>query len=462
MGKKATTQKIDKVETTNDNITGRGGMALFSRYLDSIGILDILGNKFNFLRKSSKGLRVDLLFKQVLCWLFDGTSRHLSHFDRLKKDKGYASVTETNPSQMASSHQIKRFFSAFGFGCAFIFRSILHKLFIWRLKIVNPDEIRLYIDSMVLNNDDAEKRQGVRPTYKKVKGFKPLQIIWNGFIIDGIFRGGKKNCNYGDVTANMIINIVNIIRSGYRKDVPIFLHCDSGFFDIKNFEAFDDLNIAFISSGKMFEGVKEYVQSTSNSQWKGYKKGKKIWKYIEFGFRCKSWNRFFRAIYTHLVSDSDGQMLFDFARPDNVILTNIGINEKVLENCTPEQKEYWLNLISIIDSYHQCGTDELAHRGLKDFGFEQLPFKNFNANMALYYCMLISFFLFESFKNDVSQDVIPITSYATTFRRVLVDIAAKIVRTSHKIILKVTKDVMKNIRFDLLWAKCQNSPPIVV
>ena len=461
MAKISKTKRIDMVKTTNDTITGRGGMALFSRYLDSIGLLNIIGEKFNFIRKSKKGLFINILFKQVICWLFEGTSRHLSYFDRLKKDKGYSSVIEINPSQMASSHQIKRFFKAFGFGCAHIFRFILQKLFIWRLKLVNPEEIRLYIDSMVLNNDNADKRQGVSPTYKKVKGFKPLQIIWNGFIIDCIFRGGKKNCNYGDVTANMIIKLVNLIHNEYRIDVPIFLHCDSGIFDIKNFKTFDDLNIGFISSGKMFEGLKEYVQETSDSQWKEFNKGKQLWRFIEFGFRCKSWGIFFRAIYTHMVCDSDGQMIFDFARPDNVILTNIGINEKVLENCTPERKDYWLNLTSIIISYHQCGADELTHRGLKDFGFEQLPFKNFNSNMALYYCMLISFFLFETFKNDVSKDVIPITSYANTFRRLLVDIAAKIVCTSHKVILKISKDVMENLRFDHLWAYCKNPPPII-
>jgi len=67
---------------------------------------------------------------------------------------------------------------------------------------------------------------------------------------------------------------------------------------------------------------------------------------------------------------NDGpQMLLDFARPD--IITNIGMNETALEYCTPERREYWLKATSIISSYHQCGADELAHRGLKDFAFEQ-------------------------------------------------------------------------------------------
>ncbi len=454
--------RIAKVGVTNDIITGRGGMALFSRYLDKVGILELLNNKFSFMRKSSKGLSIWLIFKQVICWFFDGTSRHISYFNQIKYDEGYASAIETRQSLMASSHVIKRFFRCFNIGASIIFRPILRMMFIWRLKIQKVTEIRLYVDSMVLNNDDANKRQGVQPTYKKVKGFKPLQIIWNGIVVDAIFRGGKKNCNYGDVMLNMVICLVNLIRKEYRSDVPIFLHFDSGFFDQDNFIAFDKLDIAFIASGKMYEGVKTYVGSASDDDWGTHDNGKKQWGFLEFGFSCISWKRFFRAIYTHIVCDKDGQMLLDFARPDNVIITNIGMNDKVLENCTPERREYWFKLTSIISSYHQCGSDELAHRGLKDFGFEQLPFKKFTSNMALYYCMLISFFLFETFKQDVLKDIVPIRSYATTVRRRVVDIAAKVINTGRCIILKVTDSVMKNLKFDILWDRCQTPHPIII
>src|SRR5438552_15787505 len=88
---------------------------------------------------------------------------------------------------------------------------------------------------------------------------------------------------------------------------------------------------------------------------------------------------------------------------------------------------------------HQRGADELPHRGLKEFGCEQLPFKRFATNQAYYYLMLISFFLFESFKEDNLKDILPIHSYATTLRRKLVDLAAKVVRTGHEVILKVTQ-----------------------
>ena len=136
MKKVRSSRRINKIATTPDTITGRGGIALFSRYLETTGILDILDSKFGYMRKSSKGLPVWILFKQIFCFFFDGTSRHLTYFDQLKKDKGYAAAIETKRSQIASSHMIKRFFKLFGWWFAPHFRRLLRKLFIWRLKII--------------------------------------------------------------------------------------------------------------------------------------------------------------------------------------------------------------------------------------------------------------------------------------------------------------------------------------
>ncbi len=459
MKKKHSPKRINKIETTPDTLTGRGGLALFSRYLEQVGILEIMEEKLGHLRKSSKGLPIWILFKQVFCFLFDGTSSHMTYFDALKKDPGYAAVIETDPSDMASSHTVKRFFTLFGWWMSPIFRWALKRMFIWRLNIEKPEEIEIYIDVMVLNNDDASKRHGVQPTYKKVKGFAPLHIIWNGMIVDALFRGGKKSGNHGDAVVNMVTGLVDLIRREYNENITIIIRCDAGFFDEKNFDAFDAHNIGFIASGKMYKPVKQFAGQSSEEYWGSYENDKKLWRFLEFGFRCDKWKRFYRAFYTHCLCKGQ-QMLLDFERPDNVILTNIGINEKVLENCSQERREHWLDPETIIGSYHQCGTDELAHRGIKDFGFEKMPFKRFCQNTALYYCMLISFFLYECFKKDVTADVIPITAYATTFRRKIVDIAAKVIHSGGEITLKISQWAMESLNFALLWEKCQNSPTL--
>jgi hypothetical protein len=154
-------QRINNIATTNDTITGRGGLSLFSRYLEQIGIWEMLDSKFGLLRRSSNGLPLWVLFKQVFCFFFDGTCRHLTYFNQLKEDEGYAAAIEAKQSQMASSHMIKRFFKLFSWCYGRHFRWALRRLFIWRLKLARPGEIQLYVDSMVMDNDDANKRHGV-------------------------------------------------------------------------------------------------------------------------------------------------------------------------------------------------------------------------------------------------------------------------------------------------------------
>ena len=183
---------------------------------------------------------------------------------------------------------------------------------------------------------------------------------------------------------------------------------------------------------------------------------------MEFGYRCESWKKFYRAIYTRLNYEGE-QGLLNFARPDNVILTNIGVNPRVLVHCSTQKEERrLLNIETIIESHHMRGADELPHRGLKDFGFEELLFKRFVPNSVVYYCMLISFFLFETYKEDVLDGVISIGSYATTVRRKALDFAAKIIGTGRQLILKVNQVVMDNLRFDILWLRSQTPVPIII
>jgi hypothetical protein len=60
-------------------------------------------------------------------------------------------------------------------------------------------------------------------------------------------------------------------------------------------------------------------------------------------------------------------------------------------------------------------------------GHEELPFKRFAPDAAWDYRMTGAFFLFESFKEDVCADRVPVAAYAATVRRTVIDFAAKLV-----------------------------------
>jgi hypothetical protein len=451
--------KIHKLEVTDDTLTSRGGLAFFVKYVEAIGIVELLLNKFAGIKKSIKGVSVRNLFLQVLYFFFDGTSRHLSYFDELQREEGYRAVVQMPAKQMASSHAMKRFFRAFAIFHAGAFRWVLQELFLWRLRREKMRVVMLTLDTMVMDNDEALQREGCDPTYKKVKGFQPLQLIWEGKIVDAIFRRGKRHSNYGRDVEKMIRGMVRLIRTRYDASVSIIVRLDAGFFDEKNFALFDDLGIGFLATGKVYDAIKEQVQAIPRKKWKEYDNERQVWSYARFSYQCESWKKAYRALYTRPQYE-DQQRLLEFARPDNIILTNLVSGESVLERMPRNLREYWEDDATLIYHHHQRGADELPHRGLKEFGSEQLPFKRFAANQAYYYLMLVSFFLFESFKEDNLKDILPIHSYATTLRRKLVDLAAKVVRTGHEVILKVTQAVMDSLKLQILWTRCQNAVPI--
>ena len=72
----------------------------------------------------------------------------ISGFDQGKNDEGYAALLECKREQMASSHQIKRFFGKLSFITNLIFNKILNELFVWRLQITKPSIIELGIDTI--------------------------------------------------------------------------------------------------------------------------------------------------------------------------------------------------------------------------------------------------------------------------------------------------------------------------
>ena len=468
--------KITKISVTKQKISGRGGITLFLRYVERTLFYNVINHVFSMLSVfGGKGLQLNQFVKQMLAFFIDGTDMSISGFDKKKKDEGYAAVLENSPNEMASSHQIKRFFRKISIAPAFIFRKILKTLFIWRLHIINPEVIELFVDTMILNNDDALKREGVEPTYKPVKGFQPLHIAWSGLIVDLIFRKGSSHSNHGTDYTDSVRDIVKLIRKKYSKTVPIILNTDSGFFDQKAFDYFEqELKIHYVSTATLYSTIKKEVVKMKETNQKlikddlkplfsSYEKGKQVWNYIEFGCKLKSWNKFRRCVYTELMNKKDGQFLLDFHKSDSAIFTNIGINSELDKKLKGTKAEKYLTSEGLITFSHSKGKDELVHRSLKEFATkEQLPFLKFEMNMVYYYLLVITHFLFETYKFDVTAEVVPIKSYPNTFRRNLIDFAVKIVSHSREIILQVTNTIYNNFKINDLWTKCQSPPQILL
>lgn len=256
--------------------------------------------------------------------------------------------------------------------------------------------------------------------------------------------------------------MVRLIRGHYDENVPIGVVADTGFYDQDLFALCDRLNIAFIVGGKIYKDIAEYIAKVPYQQFQEYQKDRNTWEYCEFGDRRGSWKRFRRAIYTKPVTDEQGQGIFEFARPETIIYTNLGPNRIVTTAFSDVlgSDEAAMGPELVINTYHLRARDELVNRAFKEFGSEHVPFKRFASNAAYYYLMVIAFFLFETFKQDMDSPVIPVTWYPTTFRRRCLDIAGKIVRTAGRTVLKITATAQDNLQFLELWKRSVAIPPI--
>lgn len=454
-------RQIDDIDTTSDLLTSRAGLTPFCRYVRSIGIDQKLDRYFGKMRKNRKGMPAFDMFVQMFCFFLDGTSRHISYFDTLKQDHGYAAGLEYTLDQLASSHSIKRFFRSFSYQRNRCFRRLLQDIFIWRLKLSKPSVIIIDIDTMVMDNDDAVRRHGVSPTYKNVKGFQPLQIKWGAFVIDAVFRGGKKHSNHGDTVKNALSHLVKRIREKYSATVPIIITTDCGFFDQDIFGYCEDvLKIGYVCSGKLYGDIIDYVDNLTCDKFATYSKpsggeGITEWQYTQFYDRRGSWNKDRRAIYTRAVCEKGQLYLISH---DCIYYTNIGITPELTAQLLQAGCGDYLETASIVRLAHERGTAELVHRHLKDFGFEQMPFEKFFMNEAFYFTLLVAFNLYESYKRDCCAKVISTAVYPTTFRRELIDFAGKIVSHARRIILKVTSVIFEKLHH--IWRKA-NCPPVM-
>ena len=456
--------KINKISPTDDKISSRGGLTLFLRYVENIKLYGLISSVVLLeIVIGSKGLGLKQFIKQMLAHFIDGTDMSISSFDKKKKDKGYAAILENREDQMASSHQIKRMFLKFSIIPNAVYNTILHELFIWKLKQEAPKIIILGADTMVLDNDDSQKKEGCEPTYKKKKGFQPLHISWGVFLIDVMFRNGKAHSNHGTDYTDRVKAIVELIRSRYSLTVPIILCSDSGFADQKAFDYFDTINVHFITTSKIYEDTKEYASLMPMEQYGEFSKDKLVWKYFDFAGKRASWKRFRRSIFTTLSCNENGQYVLGLGnkKADNLIVTNIGTNKIADQRLRDAGGDAYFEAENIVKLSHQRGSDELIHRSIKELATkEQLPFKKMGMNRAYYFILVISHFIFETYKRDVTCDVVPTGSYPNTFRRKVIDFAVKITSGAGYLILNVPRTIFDNFKINELWEKCQ-SPPII-
>lgn len=447
--------KISKIQETTDCLTGRGGLAFVSKYLFQQKWLSKILKEFEHLKQHKKGVSVSDIIMQMILNFVNGENPCLDHFDRLKNSESYSSVTGFQSLVGASS--AKRFLLKCSNHKAGDFRKIFNEFFKRRLLARKPNAVFLDVDTVVFDNDSSECKEGCEPTYKKVKGFQPLMIKWDGFVVANSFRPGNFHGNHGDEVRVILKQVIEIIRETLGETVPVIITFDSGFFDQKIMEMLEKLEVGFVMGGKIYKDITEKFQNTPENELGIFEVDKKMsWYYMEFKDCRKTWKKKRRTVFTCSKAEGKQLLIKGMGRP-NIVYTNLGMTNKITARLRSCGYSNLCQVTGIIELYHKRGEAELLHRHIKDFAGEKLPCKDFGMNKAYFNIMLTAFNLYQAFKEDclkdVSEKVIEKNCYPASFRRQFIDFAGKIVHHAGEIVLKVQASVKKILNLDQVWAR---------
>ena len=279
-------------------------------------------------------------------------------------------------------------------------------------------------------------------------------------MVDMLFRSGEKHSNHGHDAKEAVARIVKMIRNQYDEMVPIVISADSGFLSDENLLYFEnELKVKYVVIGKLYSSVYDAMKTAEVSESARVEAQRASWVCYDFKSKLDRWEVPRRTILTTLVAEDD-QYVLEGIR-DTVVYTNLGNNDRMDCELYMRGLENMVQTGEVVKIAHHNGEEELNHRSIKEFmGSEHLPFTNFGMNGAYYSLMAISHFLMESFRKDIASEIIPSRCYATRLRREIIDIAVKIVRTGHRVILKTTRAVWEALDVSTLWERC-NSPALI-
>jgi hypothetical protein len=427
-------KKIKKVETTNECLSSRSGLAPYVNFLTGSSVALELQDSLAHLRKSSKGIKLSDAFFQLLLFFAEGSYQCLKGFDTLKDNEAWETLHGCKDSLNTS--QLKRVLNKISPREINLLRPIIRQVFLSALKDSNPDKVVLFLDSSVYDNDGSKCRGGVKATYKKKKGYHPINLIWQGLYVDTVFQRGDYSTNHDGVAIKMLKEITPLIREALGEDVQIIVRMDGGYYDQKIFATCDELSIKFVCAGKRY-GDHQYLEEKSLNDFDGiFKNNTSQWHFYRFQERRATWpeKMKYRALFLR-ATEENGEVLLGL--DSRIILTNL------------DEKEYTDEQIIKYD--HSRGTDELTHRAAKEFCDEKMPCLDYCANAFWYTFSIIAFNLFQIFKRNIA--CFPYNAYPNTVRRKLFDLAGKIVKGKRSLILKITEWKMKELKFQKIWQR---------
>ncbi len=411
-----------KLETTNEKLTPRTGVAILGEYLKGMG-LESLCNKNLPISNHHKAYSPFEFIYPLILMLHSG-GRVLDDIKEIRLDTALSTLLkiENIPTAGAFTKYLHRHGTDGEEGIRKINKQYLKRF----LKSIKNEELILDIDASFI---EAHKSTA-KYSYKGEPGYMPMiGHINGGWVIDADFREGNeapanenlefiKQCQL-QLPLGVKFDRVRIDSAGYQAD--IFNYCDKE-------------EILFTISGRKDSSVWTSINDIQDDEWETLSKREKISEFV------------------HTMNGTDNAFRMIVVKKDiTPILPTLEdyISDEVMQQHKDEMyyciatNDNNLTAKEIVKLHRQRGeTSENKIKELKNgFNMSYLPTSNFEANSFYFAIGTLAYNLFLLFKKILDKSLQHHT--VKTIRYKLYNIAGKVISHARETILKVNEQFIQ-------------------
>jgi hypothetical protein len=405
-----------KLESTDERLTPRTGVAIFGEYLKGMDF-EMLCNTNLPLAKHPNGYTPFEFIYPLILMLHSG-GKVLDDIKEIRLDTALSTLLKMKniPTAGAFTKYLHRHGSDGNQAVKKINKQYLKRF----LKSIKHEELILDIDATFI---EAHKNTA-KWSYKDAPGYMPMiGHINNGWVIDVDFRDGNVAPAEGNL--NFIQQCQLQLPLGVKFDR---FRADSASYQAEIFNHCDKENIKFTISGRKDASVWTSIDVIKEDEWKIFSKREKIAEFI------------------HAMNDTDNAFRMIVVKKDitPILPTLEGyISEEVMEQHRDEiyyciaTNDNELCAEQIVKLHRQRGeTSENKIKELKNgFNMSYLPTSNFQANAFYFAIGTLAYNLFLLFKQILDKNLRLHT--VKTIRYKLYNIAGKVISHARETILKV-------------------------
>jgi hypothetical protein len=411
-----------KLESTNEKLTPRTGVAILGEYLKGMKLEQLCNDNLPKAKRNNGYTAFEFIYPLIL--MLHSGGRFLDDIREIKVDKALSTLLkiENIPTANAFSKYLRKHGNNGEDGMRKINKKYLKQF----LKSVQNEELILDIDATFIESH----KNTAKWSYKDAPGYMPMVgHINNGWVIDVDFREG----NEAPASKNLEFIKHCVLQLPLDKKFDRF-RADSASYQADIFNYCEEKKILFTVTAKKNKNVFDSIISVKDEEWQTFSKREKV------------------AEFTHTMQDTKNAFRMIVIKKD-ITPTLPTLNEYISNEVMMQHQDEIYYCIAtndndltpeeIIKLHRKRGeTSENKIKELKNgFNMSYLPSSNLQANTFYFYIGTLAYNLFLLFKKILDSNLQKHT--VKTIRYKLYNIAGKVISHARETVLKVNEEFIK-------------------